>query len=103
VTVTVTLPGNGSHISLWCWLCMCAASINRGGTGGKVVGTHTKQTGVTGVTAAVGCHRPPPAADARRKNTALPLRDHGVILTRFKTETLFAIMESVAGFIPVNP
>jgi hypothetical protein len=36
---------------------MLAASINWGGTGGKVVGTHTKQTGVTDVTTAVGCIR----------------------------------------------
>jgi hypothetical protein len=36
---------------------MLPASINRGGTGGKVVGTHTKRTGVTDVTTAVGCMR----------------------------------------------
>jgi hypothetical protein len=31
---------------------MLPASINRGGTGGKVAGTHTKRTGVTDVTTA---------------------------------------------------
>jgi hypothetical protein len=36
---------------------MLPASINRGGTGGKVVGTHTKRTGVTDVTIAAGCMR----------------------------------------------
>jgi len=52
--VTVTLPGGGSHISPCSWPCMRPASPDRDELTAEVVGSHTKRTGVTDVTAAAG-------------------------------------------------
>jgi len=82
----MTLPGGGSHISPCSWPCMRPASPDRDKFTAEVVGSHTKRTGVTDVTAAAGRRRPRPRGGRRSVTMAGPRRDSGVIFQRFLPE-----------------